>query len=319
MLPILPIALLGLLLATPAGATTKAQWISFNRAGAPSSNLQCFTPNNVTVAGGNLVITTKVETATCSSFDLRPATYNYTSGFVAMRSFSFLYGTLKVRAKLGGGIATGAWPVIWMADVSCQPSDPSGTDNDCNEQEIDVAEILGSDFRHVNQQIHVDRFKHNDGCGATTSDTSQNFHVYELDWAPGSLVYKVDGTATCTIKQPYVPDSPMYLKINTFVGTYGGPMKKGSLPWETKVDYVSVGQGSKEIFRDDFNDSSTIEPAEFVVANPPTARNSSVTFIEGSFLNPPRWFVFSSLGVVTIAICTALYRLKARREGTSSR
>ena len=78
-----------------------------------------------------------------------------------MRNFNFLYGTVEFRAKFGGGVGTGAWPTVWMEDASCQASDPTGTDERCNGQEIDIAEILNSDFTHINQQIHVDNFNHN--------------------------------------------------------------------------------------------------------------------------------------------------------------
>jgi len=262
MLNVLLVAFLGLVLSTPALSASNPQWFAFNRAGAPNSNLQCFTPNNVAVSGGNLLIATKAETATCSSFDLPPAGYDYTSGFVAMRSFSFLYGTVEVRAKFGGGKGSGAWPVIWMADVSCQPSDPSGTDDHCNQQEIDIAEILHGDFSHANQQIHVDNFSHNDGCTAATTDTSRNFHVYQLDWSPGSLLFRIDGIVTCAIKQRYIPNTPMYLKVDTFVGGVGGRVKNDSLPWTTKIDYVRVTQGSRVVFYDDFSKSDSVRPAE---------------------------------------------------------
>jgi len=230
------------------------QWIAFNRAGAPSSNLQCFTPNNVSVSGSNLVITTQLQSATCSSFDLSTATFNYTSGYVSMRNFNFLYGTVEFRAQFGGGANSGAWPAVWMEDVSCQASDPTGTDNSCNGQEIDVAEILHSDFSHVNQQIHVNNFNNNDGCTAAATDTSQNFHVYQMVWSPGSLVWKIDGTTTCTITQSYVPNAAMYLKIDMFMGgSAGGPVNNASLPWTTLVDYVKVTQGSTVVFFDDFH------------------------------------------------------------------
>jgi beta-glucanase (GH16 family) len=150
----------------------KQDWVAFSRAGAPSRPLQCFSPSNVSVCGGDLILFTRAESTTCSSFDLATATYKYTSGFVAMRTFSFLYGTVEFRAKFGGGSRSGAWPVVWMADVSCQASDPNGADNRCNGQEIDIAEILHGDFKHVNQQIHVDNFTHDDGCDPRTSDTS---------------------------------------------------------------------------------------------------------------------------------------------------
>jgi beta-glucanase (GH16 family) len=238
------------------------QWLAFNRAGAPNTNLQCFTPGNVSVSNGNLVITTRLESATCSSFDIAQAAHGYTSGYVSMRSFNFLYGTIEFRAKFGGGSGTGAWPVVWMYDAPCQASDPTGTDDPCTGQEVDIAEILNSDFAHVNQQIHVNNFKHNDGCTASTTDVSQNFHVYQLIWSAGSLLFKIDGATTCTIRGSYIPNVPMYVKINTFVGNSGGPVKNSSLPWTTLVDYVKVTQGSAVVFNDDFNLNATVQPAQ---------------------------------------------------------
>jgi beta-glucanase (GH16 family) len=256
---------------TRAETSPDGQWIAFNRAGAPNSNLQCFTPGNVEISDGSLVILTKADNATCSSIDLSSATYNYTSGFVSMRSFNFLYGTVEFRAKFGGGAGSGAWPAVWMADVSCQASDPNGTDNRCNGQEIDIAEILHGDFTHVNQQIHVDNFTHNDGCTAPASDTSENFHVYQLIWSPGSLVFKIDGTTSCVIRQRYVPKAAMYVKVSMFAGEFGGPIKTETLPWETLIDYVRVTQGGAVVFDDEFNDGSTIQPG-------PTGRHSDSGF-----------------------------------------
>jgi beta-glucanase (GH16 family) len=233
----------------------RPDWVAFSRAGAPNSPNQCYRPGNVSVSGGNLVLTTKLETCTCNSFDLADAAYSYSSGFVAMRSFNFLYGTVEARIKFGGGASTGSWPFFWMEDATCQASDPSGTDDACTGQEIDIAEFLSSDFTHVNQQIHVDNFTHNDGNSSATSltDASLNFHVYKLEWTPGQLIWSVDGTPTTTITQAYVPSTPMYLKITNAVGSFGGAVINGSLPWTTLVDYVSVVQGGNRIFFDDFN------------------------------------------------------------------
>jgi beta-glucanase (GH16 family) len=239
-----------------------SQWIAFSRAGAPNSNLQCFTPGNVAVSDGYLRITTKVETASCASFDLPQGPQHFTSGFISMRRFNFLYGTVEFRVKFGGGTKTGAWPIVWMQDASCQASDPMGTDDRCNGQEIDIAEILNGDFTHVNQQIHVNDMKQNDGCTASVRDVSQNFHTYQLVWSPGSLVFKIDGSTTCTIKGKSVPNAPMYVKINNFVGCAGGAVNNASLPWTTLVDYIKVTQGSAIVFNDDFNTGSSIEPAQ---------------------------------------------------------
>lgn len=293
---------------TLTGTNSESQWVAFNRAGAENSRMQCFTSNNVGIENGYLVITTKAEAADCSSFDLLNETRPYTSGFVSMRQFSFLYGVLEFRAKFGGGSGSGAWPAVWLADASCQASDPTGTDDRCNEQEIDVAEIMKSDFTHVNQQIHVDRFSHNDGCSALASDTSQNFHVYQLAWSPGLLEFVIDGVKTCTIAKPYVPSAPMYVKIDVYVGSMGGPVKATSLPWTTLVDYVKVTQGSTVLFSEDFNAGTKILPG-------PAARNtvSSVYRIGLVRIRTMRlpWMLLS-LVVILILVGTAIAVRRAR-------
>lgn len=272
---LLIIALLSFPVSTWVETSLSDAWVVFNRAGAPNSNLQCFTPNNVSVSDGNLVIITRSETSTCSSFDLPSTTYNYTSGYVSMRRFNFLCGTVEFRAKFGGGTSTRSWPRVWMEDASCQASDPAGTDDNCNGQEIDIAEILHSDFDRVNQEIHVDGYTHNDGCTAHTSDTTQNFHTYQLVWSLGSLVFKIDGATTCKITKRYVLTAPMYLKVDACVGSYGGPIKHESLPWTTLVDYVKVTQGPNVVFFDDFDGKATQQSPSAVLASsftpPPVA------------------------------------------------
>jgi len=296
------IALLWFPLPTRAQTGLNGQWVAFKRASAPNSNLQCFTPNNVSVTGGNLVITTKSEFATCSSIDLPFAAYRYTSGYVAMRNFHFLYGTVEFRAKFGGGADTGAWPVVWMSDASCQASDPTGTDEKCNGQEIDIGEILRSDFTHVNQQIHVENFTHNDGCSAATTDTSKNFHVYQLVWSAGSLVFKIDGATTCTISQNYVPKASMYLKIDNFVGKFGGPVNDGSLPWTTLVNYVKVSQNSTVIFEDDFNAKDTNQAAKAVLLTPSSSNRSAKTSDSKA---SGRWRLWASV-ICLVILCARI-------------
>jgi beta-glucanase (GH16 family) len=255
----LQLILLAYSLVAAAQTRLDPKWLAYDRAGAGNSSFQCFTPRNVAISGGNLVLTTKAETATCSSIDIPQGTHKYTSAFVAMRSFNFLYGTVEVRAKFGGGMNSGSWPVVWLLDASCQATDPTGTGEGCIGQEIDMAEILDGNFGLVNQQIHID--KHNDGCKAPMLDVSQSFHVYQMDWSAGLLVFKIDGKTTCTIAKKFVPSQPMYLKINVFAGSYGGPVKEGSLPWTTLIDYVKVAQGANVIFDDEFNGGVPLQPA----------------------------------------------------------
>jgi beta-glucanase (GH16 family) len=309
---LVPIMLL--LFSSPTRAQTglNSQWIAFERASAANSNLQCFAPNNVSVSGGNLIITTKAEFTTCSSIDLPLSAYQYTSGWVSMRRFNFLYGTVEFRAKFGGGMNTGAWPIVWMEDATCQASDPTGTDDNCNGDEIDIAEILHSDFKHVNQQIHMNNFSHNDGCNASVTDTSQTFHIYQLLWSAGSLVFKIDGTTTCTIVEKYLPSTPMYLKINNFVGRYGGPVNNSSLPWTTLVDYVKLTQGSTVIFEDDFDSKVTDQPLQPVSVTPSLSNRSDKSLGLKIFWRWPTW-----AAVICLVIGFALIASKLRGTGSS--
>jgi beta-glucanase (GH16 family) len=56
------------------------------------------------------------------------------------------------------------------------------------------------------------------------------------------MVWKIDGTTTCTIKQSYVPDTPMFLIINTAMGGSGGSVSNSTLPQTMQIDYVQVTQ-----------------------------------------------------------------------------
>ena len=216
------------------------QWTVMNREGDQSnSELQCYQPANVVVSAGNLQITSKVQPIACNGTNRR-----YSSGMVQWTSFNFTYGTVEFRAKMPGG--QGPWPAVWMLGSNCQASNIASANNvpPCNwpqpgSDEIDITEILGSNHLAVNQQIHSGVY--NWGCGVTTADVSQAFHIYQLEWSAGSLVWKIDGTQTCQITYN-VPSTPMFLLMNTAIGGQGGPVDDSTLPQMMSVDYVKVTQ-----------------------------------------------------------------------------
>ena len=217
-------------------------WFVMNRHGDYSNNeLQCYRPANVAEAGGLLTITTQVQTATCGDATHSPSSWNYTSGMIQWKTFNFKYGTIEMRAKLAGG--QGPWPALWLLGTNCQVSNETGADNfgGCNwpspgSDEIDITEILGA-MTSVNQAIHTTQGSYR--CTATTSDVSQNWHVYDLVWSPGKLVWHIDGVATCTITTA-VPSTPMFLIINTAVAAGGSSVNDSTLPQTLSVDYVRV-------------------------------------------------------------------------------
>jgi hypothetical protein len=219
-----------------------SSWFALDVYSDVNSEQECYQPSQHAIESGTgLVETAIVQSASCNGHTLP-----YTSGAIVMAPpHTFLYGTVEFQAKVAG--CTGCWPAIWMLGYSCQPSAPTiYTASTCDwpnpgSDEIDITELLDSKFTSVNQQIHTS--SSNAGCHATTTDTSQNFHVYDLIWSAGSLVWKIDGVVTCTLTESAVPSHPMYLIINLAMGgTGGGTVNNSTLPSSTYVNYVKVTQ-----------------------------------------------------------------------------
>jgi hypothetical protein len=227
------------------GTTLGSQWLTMNRAGDYSNSEQeCFSPFEVSVGNNNLVITSIAQTTTCGDANHSPSQFPTLSGMVQWAAFNFTYGTVEFRAKMAGG--QGTWPVIWLLGSNCQATNVKSADNSgaCNwpqpgSDEIDITEILNSNHTSVNQQIHS--AGNNSGCTASTTDVSQNFHVYQLVWAAGSLEWKIDGTSTCKITNG-IPSNPMFLIISTAMGGAGGAINSSTLPQTSLVDYVKISQ-----------------------------------------------------------------------------
>ena len=221
-------------------------WVAMNRAGDYSNSEQeCYNPSQVSVSNSNLVITSIGQTATCGDANHAPSQFPSMSGMVQWKTFNFTYGTVEFRAQMAGG--QGTWPAVWLLGANCQPTNVSSADNSgaCfwpqpGSDEIDITEILYSNHTSVNQQIHT--VTNSDGCKATTADVSQNFHVYQLEWAPGSLIWRIDGTPTCQLTNSSIPSNPMFLMINTAMGGVGGAINNTTLPQSTTVDYVKITQ-----------------------------------------------------------------------------
>ena len=217
-------------------ALDTSKWVALNRSGDSSNQeVGCYAPDHVGVSGG--LLTLRTDVAAC------PDGKSYTSGAIQMKSFSFTYGTVEFRSREAGG--SGTWPAEWLLGANCQQTNVAGADNNppCawpnpGSDEIDIAEAYSYDHTLVNEQIHSG--VNQDQCLAHVSDVTQNWHTYQLVWAPGSLVWKIDGVTTCT-KTAGIPSTPMFLIINTAVGGIGGgTVDASTLPQTHQVDYVRV-------------------------------------------------------------------------------
>ncbi len=203
--------------------------------------LGLYTSDNVEVANGVLRLQARRERAT----GWNGRTFEYTSGAVSTGgstyseppkepSFVFRYGYVEARMKVptGRGLVSAFW--LPTADHSWPP-------------EIDVMEILGSDTSRTTMHYHYLRANGthvNEGDGWRGPDFSADWHVYGVDWRPGSLVWYVDGVERARFTGPAVTDKPAYLLFNLAVGgTWpGSPNAKTPFPTELHVDWVRVHQ-----------------------------------------------------------------------------
>jgi beta-glucanase (GH16 family) len=175
-------------------------------------------------------------------------TARYQTGCIQTKNkFSFKFGKLEVRAKLGKG--QGSWPAIWMMPESSEYGGwpKSG--------EIDVMEQLNSDtvFYQTMHSYFIDVLKHkNEPKYFTTSRFKVNeFNVFGMEWYPDRIDLLINGVKTFSYPKlksdstgtqwPF--DHPFYIIMDQALGgSWPGPVKSGDLPVSMMVDWVRVYQ-----------------------------------------------------------------------------
>jgi len=211
-----------------------------------NQELQSYTSRrqNVQIQGGNLVITARQEKYTGADGIAR----NYTSTRLKTQSlFSQAYGRFEARIRIPTG--QGIWPAFWMLGSNLSTVDwPK-----CGE--IDIMENIGREPGTVHGSLHGPSFV------AITSDLtastslpsgqsySEDFHVYAVEWEPGTVKFSVDSNHYATFTQSQWPangqwvfDHPFFIILNVAVGGKwpGSPDASTQLPRQMLVDYVRV-------------------------------------------------------------------------------
>jgi beta-glucanase (GH16 family) len=201
-------------------------------------------PQNVQIQNGNLVITAQAETYTGAD----GITRNYTSARLKTQNvFSQAYGRFEARIKIPKG--QGMWPAFWMLgnDITQNPWPKCG--------EIDIMENIGREPGLVHGSLH------GPSSVALTSDQTStaslpagqnyadDFHVYAIEWSPGTVSFFVDSNNYATFTQAQWPaggqwvfDHPFYIILDVAVGGVwpGSPDATTQFPQQMLVDYVRV-------------------------------------------------------------------------------
>lgn len=231
------------------------KWTVINRIEDQSnSEIGCDVPAMVTVANGEVILRSEVNTQSCGDAYLAPTSQNYRSGHIQMKKPAFLYGTIDVRAKFPGG--TGLWPIIWMLGRAWQANQPDtanipGSDWPNGEWcEVDIAECLGGERTTPNMQIH-NGANHPGAHVNVGFDVSTQYAVFRTIWSAGSMEWQVnseDGRGFRSmqiITGAAVPAVPMYLVLSTAIGGVGGGTPNdATFPQEFKISYVRITSDS---------------------------------------------------------------------------
>lgn len=208
-----------------------------------NNELQWYQPENISILDGHLRLTARPQPIAGHEGRIFP----YTSGIVtsgryyAERQrpdrFAFTYGYVEVRARPPSG--QGLWSAVWML-----PSDHE------SKPEIDIMEVLGHQPGVLEMHFHCgyrDCAGRSYGSEAATSDLTQDWRVYGLEWSPEAIVWYLDGVPRWRFTDTTaIPNEPMYLLLNLAVGGDwpGDPDETTHFPAHFDVDYVRVWQRS---------------------------------------------------------------------------
>ena len=200
-----------------------------------------YKPSQVSVSGGNLVLTAQKQTTQGATPKGNARTYDYTSGMVssgryvykAPEKWSGSYGYYEARIKTPGGQAI--WPAFWLlpVDHTWPP-------------EIDVMELLGNKPSQV-----LTTYFWRDKAGKMQKDSSNydamtdlttTWHIYAVNWQPGSIDWYVDGHLIKHVVSTNVPSKKMQIIFDLAVGGYLPGYPDATTPNTAKmmVDYIRV-------------------------------------------------------------------------------
>lgn len=193
-----------------------------------------FTPHNVIVNNGILTLQGRKNSDG----------YNYSSGMIESGptgdapfngngGFAFTYGYVEMRAQIPTG-GNGIWPGFWL-----MPNNGSW------DVETDIFEFINGATNE--DQIHY----HVGGANSVYANVynpginfSSGYHVYGLDWEPGSLTFYVDGVRAGQYSGGDVYGKPMYI-INDLAigGPWPQPPDAGTpFPANFQISYIRVWQ-----------------------------------------------------------------------------
>jgi beta-glucanase (GH16 family) len=213
------------------------KWKYSNGASNVNNELEYYSnrPENSALDGmGHLLITSRKE-----AFNGR----NYTSAKMTTQGlFSQKYGRLETRVQLPAG--KGLWPAFWALGNNNVGWPACG--------EIDIMETVGSQLTINRGSLHGPGYSGDNPLTAQfhlmgTTDLSQDFHTYSVEWAENVVRFYVDDMLYETRTPADIPgkqwvyNHDFYLIYNVAVGgKFPGTPDDSIFPRTMTIDYVRV-------------------------------------------------------------------------------
>ncbi len=222
------------------GAVNPDHWTYDLGAGGWGNNeLQSYAAAHATVQDGELRITAR-----------KNADGSYSSARLKTQGrLAWTYGKFAARLRLPQG--QGIWPAFWMLGTNITTVGwPK-----CGE--IDIMEMIGGGENRDDSAygtIHWDANGHA-SVGSSRIELvdpeifHDNYHVFEVEWTPTSIAWKIDGveTARVSIDRTVWPEmeefhQPFFIILNLAVGGNwpGSPDASTVFPQTLAVDWVRV-------------------------------------------------------------------------------
>lgn len=205
--------------------------------------LQLYLETGVSVADGNLVITTKRDHVTGPGGQI----FNFSSGWIdSHNKFSQRYGLFETSAKLAPQNSSGIWPAFWTLPENQSICWPTGGEIDVFEYTANPVDndIFGSyrwgtSCEHDKQPLPGAGYP---GPKRKPIDWSADFHIFAVTWDTTSISFFVDGNLyeTRTSDKVIIPDMDHYVILNAAVAWYFPPGPKAVYPAITYFDWVKV-------------------------------------------------------------------------------
>jgi beta-glucanase (GH16 family) len=207
-------------------------------------------PDNVVVANGTLILSSKAEAVNGYNFTTGAVTTQGKRDWTHAPTFR-LCASAMLPGGGGGGKGAGIWPAIWMMpdDSSCDP----------DEGEMDILEMVDGDGTAWST-YHFQTTYPKQNCSYPTgheeryaqtalpADWATTFHEFSVERGATHLAYAIDGVVVLNTSSsdpaptPLFWPVPFYLIMNTAVGGSwpGNPNSTTVFPAYHVIDSVRV-------------------------------------------------------------------------------